>query len=606
MKKFVPHILLLGCYVSALSQTVNDNIIVVEERSIYNLREKDGRLSEVKNVDTRSFLAQRADASALSVSFYNSDIVIDRASAPGAKPLYRDWEDDDLFYTGARVCYMRIPLKRGREAKAVVERTYKAPQQFCEILLTSPYYTQKAIYEINVPSALASVIDVHPVRLPAGVELQCEQKKGGALCYKVEMDSLVGYSRKYLAPASSISSPKLVITGLFKNVDELYSFMKGSVDREDNSGELEDMARKITSGLDEDIDRVNAITSWVRQNVRYLAVEHGEYAFRPDHASEVYRKRFGDCKGSANLIKAMLKCVGIDGRLVWVGTADQVDTDWTDIPAVSSGNHMIAAAVLSDTIVYLDGTASYCPRGYYSPSITGRQVIIEDGDNYIISHIPYNSGTPDCYRFRASYNIDGDALKGEMKHELNGIYRMSFANVYNGLDASRRSKFVRNYIAPENKVVDCWDIVVDEGVPDNANTIISARVSEPKTVTAIDDKLYLNLRPLRNLSLKTIDMKERNTGMRLSFPFRIISDIDIEIPEGYELDSSMESAEICSSWFSGKVEYKENDGVINCKTDISIVRSEASLNEIPLWNSALKEVMNIANTQLTLIKCNKK
>lgn len=586
------------------AQTPDDNVIVTQETATYHLREKNGRLSGVKAVNTKTFLARRADDTALAVTFFNNDISVDKASAPGAKPQYRAWESDDLFYDGSRVCYLKVPLKKGKEARAVMERTYKAPEQFCEIMLTSPYYTESARYEINVPAKLAGNINITPLRLPDGIELQREISGNGDVTYTVNLISRNGSGNEPLAPSPSISSPKLMITGFFSDVADLYSFMHGTILPDDgDTGPLAAQAVTLVEGLDNDFDRAATIANWVRLNIRYLAVEHGEYAFRPDHASAVFQKRYGDCKGSANLIKAMLRSVGIDGRLVWIGTAGHVDTDWTEIPSVASGNHMIAAAVLPDTILYLDGTASYCPRGYYTPGITGRQVIIEDGDSFIISRVPENLPGSDMHSFSASFRVDGSNLAGSVDHRLNGVYRYTFENAYNGRDASRRDDFVRAYLAPPKRTVEWGAITVDEGKPDASETRLTAEVVEKKAVSTVGDKMYLDLRPLRNMTLKPVTEKDRGKGIRLKSGFRMTSRIDVAIPSGYTLDPTTQGRrEIDSPWFKGWVMTEAVGDSIRCSAEVNTGCTEAPLSAVPEWNRALRELINTANTQITLIK----
>lgn len=600
--------LLLTLYLIAMTtvaaQNADDNVIVTQETSTYHLREKNGRLSGVKAVNTKTFLARRADATALAVTFFNNDISVDKASAPGAKPQYRAWESDDLFYDGSRVCYLKVPLKKNKEARAVMERTYKTPEQFCEIMLTSPYYTENARYEINVPSKLSETITITPMYLPEGVKLQREISGNGDVTYIVELVSRNGSKNEPLAPSPSISSPKLMITGLFRNVAELYSFMHGTILPDNgDTAPLAAQAAAIVDGLDNDFDRAAAIACWVRLNIRYLAVEHGEYAFRPDHASAVFQKRYGDCKGSANLIKAMLRSVGIDGRLAWIGTAGRVDTDWTEIPSVASGNHMIAAAVLPDTILYLDGTASYCPRGYYTPGITGRQVIIEDGDNFIISRVPENAIGSDRYSFNASFRIDGTDITGTVEHRLSGVYRYAFENACNGRDASRRDDFVRAYLTPPKRTVEWGNISVAEVAPDASETCLTADVVEKKAVSTVDGKMYLDLRPLRNITLKPVAEKGRSKGIRLTSGFKMTASIDVAVPEGYKIDPATEGCKkIDSRWFKGWVMTESTPDGIRCTAEVNTGETEASLGAVPEWNKALRDMINISNTQIALIK----
>ena len=61
---------------------------------------------------------------------------------------------------------------------------------------------------------------------------------------------------------------------------------------------------------------------WVQDNIRYIAFENGIMGFKPDAAQNVLNKKYGDCKGKANLLKEMLKLAGYDARLTWIGTSD--------------------------------------------------------------------------------------------------------------------------------------------------------------------------------------------------------------------------------------------------------------------------------------------
>ncbi|MDE6324682.1 MAG: hypothetical protein K2M02_00765 [Duncaniella sp.] len=71
--------LLLTLYLIAMTtvaaQNADDNVIVTQETSTYHLREKNGRLSSVKAVNTKTFLARRADAAAL---FNDTSVILSK------------------------------------------------------------------------------------------------------------------------------------------------------------------------------------------------------------------------------------------------------------------------------------------------------------------------------------------------------------------------------------------------------------------------------------------------------------------------------------------------------------------------------------------------
>ena len=171
------------------------------------------------------------------------------------------------------------------------------------------------------------------------------------------------------APSPRRTLPLVCFTGMFKDVNDFYTRIRQYILRQDPGLEnVAEKARQITSQCKSDAERIAAIHHWVHTNIRYIAIEYGELGWEPELASVVLQKRYGDCKGSANLIKAMLNAVNIDGRMVWIGTRSIPD-DWTARPLFSTGNHMIAAAILpSDSILYLDGTVGATDCGYYPGS----------------------------------------------------------------------------------------------------------------------------------------------------------------------------------------------------------------------------------------------
>src|SRR5690606_20483038 len=137
------------------------------------------------------------------------------------------------------------------------------------------------------------------------------------------------------------------------------------------------------------IEKIKAIYYWVQDNIRYVAFEDGLAGFIPDNCQNVYQKLYGDCKGSANLLKEMLILAGFDARLVWIGTRDIIPLS-ASIPSIATSNHMIAAVEHNGDWLYLDGTTSFQPIGEYQDQIQGQETMIEGvgKDDFILSKVP--------------------------------------------------------------------------------------------------------------------------------------------------------------------------------------------------------------------------
>ncbi len=155
-----------------------------------------------------------------------------------------------------------------------------------------------------------------------------------------------------LAKSFSVGDTK---TTLFENTKDLYAWYKSLVDQLKNENtKLKDKVKELTSNATSDNQKIKNIFYWVQDNIRYIAFEDGIAGFKPAEADDVFTKRYGDCKGMANLTKQMLKEAGFDARLVWIGTK-RIAYNYST-PSLSVDNHMICALIKDKDTLFLDST----------------------------------------------------------------------------------------------------------------------------------------------------------------------------------------------------------------------------------------------------------
>ncbi len=109
----------------------------------------------------------------------------------------------------------------------------------------------------------------------------------------------------------------------------------------------------------------------VQEQIRYVALSMGEGNYTPASADEVWRARYGDCKGKTSLLLALLHGLGIEaeGALVSTSLGDGLDTQ---LPLLAWFDHIIVRATIGDRTYWLDGTrtgdrdlASITPPPYH-------------------------------------------------------------------------------------------------------------------------------------------------------------------------------------------------------------------------------------------------
>jgi hypothetical protein len=111
------------------------------------------------------------------------------------------------------------------------------------------------------------------------------------------------------------------------------------------STDLLEKAQSLASKAAADEDKVEAIGRFV-QGIRYVAVQTGlgrGGGYKPHAAADVLAKGYGDCKDKANLMRTMLRAVGVESYpvLIYSGDRRRVREDWA---SPQQFNHCILAA----------------------------------------------------------------------------------------------------------------------------------------------------------------------------------------------------------------------------------------------------------------------
>jgi hypothetical protein len=118
------------------------------------------------------------------------------------------------------------------------------------------------------------------------------------------------------------------------------SFTALEMGRPDPSPEITAQTQSLIAGAPDFYSKLSRITDFIQKNVRYFIVERGIGGWQANHAADIFRNKYGDCKDKTTLLISMLQVAGIHAFYVPVddrrGIVDPGD------PSLF-GNHMITA-----------------------------------------------------------------------------------------------------------------------------------------------------------------------------------------------------------------------------------------------------------------------
>ena len=333
----------------------------------------------------------------------------------------------DLFSDDSRVKYFNIGFSGyGDVTRVETEKKYFDSKYLTTIYFHSWFPAKEKIVRIKVPDWLE--LDIREFNFADYKITKQKTQEKGMTIYTFRIQNLIAMKSEshaigmaYVYPHLALVVKSFTIDGKkekgFGDVGDLYSWynylLKKSVNKPD---ELKAKVNELTKGKASDIEKVRSIFYWVQDNIRYIAFEDGLAGFIPATAQEVYKAKYGDCKGMANLMTEMLKIAGLEAYMTWIGTR-HLPYDYT-LPSLVVDNHCISTVVLGGKEYFLDGTEKYIPFGEYAWRIQGKEVLIGKGDSYVVKKVPLQDKEKSKILTQTTFRLENNVLKGHVKATL--------------------------------------------------------------------------------------------------------------------------------------------------------------------------------------------
>ncbi len=260
----------------------------------------------------------------------------------------------------------------------------------------------------------------------------------------------------YFPPAAT-SAPGIKT---FANWAEVAAWMAELEDSQVTISEpLKAKALELTANAKTELEKIQAIGRYV-QRVQYISIQTGlgrGGGYKPRLSTEVFEKSYGDCKDKANLMRAMLKVVGIDAIPVSIysGDPDYVRPDW---PSPQQFNHCIIAVRVSDEtqsptviqhaklgrLLIFDPTAETTPVGDLPAYLQGSLALIDSKESDSLVKMPVTP--PDMNQlFRtAEVQLGSDgSVSGAIEERAGGQIAARFRTQFRQLSRSDYSTMVQ-------------------------------------------------------------------------------------------------------------------------------------------------------------------
>ncbi len=479
------------------------------------------------------------------------------------------YKSNDLFYNDARVKYFSIDFPiQGYTYLYDLEKKIKDVKYFTSIYFNDEFPVINKEIIITIPTWLN--LEIKEFNFDGFDITKKETKNTEATVYTYTIKNIPPMAKEKLAPGPSYIYPHILFvaksftnktetTMLFNETADLYKWYKSLVnDMKDDPTVFASKVTELTKTAKTDEEKIKSIYYWVQDNIRYIAFEDGIAGFKPDDSQNVFSKRYGDCKGMANLTKQMLKLAGFDARLCWIGTK-HIAYNYS-IPSLSVDNHMICVVLKDGKRYFLDGTEKFNSFKEYADRIQGKEVMIEDGDKFIIDKIPTHDALSNKEIYSVNYTIDNETLKGKVDKEFFGESRASFLYTYNNIKNDKKEEALKYYISSGDKNYTVSNISTSDLSNRDTNVKISYDIAINNHVSSFDNEIYIDLD--YDKEYKFLDFSERKETILLDYKTYDDIKIALQIPAGYSVKKMPDNVNIKSKDYEIAMNFEVKNNTI--------------------------------------------
>ncbi len=352
---------------------------------------------------------------------------------------------------------------------------------------------------------------------------------------------------------------------------------------------------KIVGPDDSPLVKANKLLSWMKERVRYAAVEFGESSITPADPVTTMSRGYGDCKDQATLLVGLLRATGLDAHvaLLQSGTGQDI---LPSLPAPNGFSHAIVV-VEADPAIWIDPTATYVRAGELPVADQNRLVLIADSSTSELVRSPTAAPADNIYRERRVVHLAefGESNVVETSTGTGYLERWLREN-FSG-PRKETEENLEKYIEKTYGSEDLSHLKITTA--EDLGTPFELALQANETNTAFTDLLtadaYLGFGPVLGWLPEALydDEEERQSDLVLPIPYRAELTWQVKPPPGFALVSPPRSYEeqLGPSRLTREVS-TTTDGGVDVRYVFDAGKARYTVEDVKAFRDAYKKLQN--------------
>ena len=445
-----------------------------------------------------------------------------------------------------------------------------------------------------------------------GYKIRKEVKKDKTTTtYTYIADNLAGIKQEASSLARSYYLPHLIITvrsytiagkkynGL-KTLDDMYAWYNLLYKKAGNNTDvLKTQVSQLTSGKTTDEEKIKSIYYWVQDNIRYIAFEEGYAGYIPQPVQDVYKNKYGDCKGMANLLTEMLKLAGYDAHFTWIGTRE-IPYDRNEVQSLCVDNHAICVLYFKGKTYFLDGTEKYAAFGKNAYRIQGKNALVQNGETYKVEKVPAPDAAENTIHTTAALKLDGENIKGHVKLIFDGEAKNFFHNIYNSIPTNKRKEFITALVQLGNNNAEAANIKNSDFSNRDIPIAIEGDIDINNQVTIADSICYTAIDFFPGTLVSFIPDEDRQSPLDLDNVFVSSDEVTLELPAKAKAQSLPKPFQASFQNDSINALYSADKNTVVLKKKLMVNSPVINTADFSTWKGFLDKIKSFNRNSITI------
>ncbi len=410
-------------------------------------------------------------------------------------------------------------------------------------------------------------------------------------------------SPNYYLPHFIVQTKSYTCNGVKKKVlestDDLYNWYHSLINQlNTDDAKIRNLTNSIIAHKNTDKEKIDTLYKWCQKKIQYVAFEDGIAGFKPEDAQNVLKNRYGDCKGIANLLVEMLRCAGFNANHAWIGTR-YLPYNYS-LPSIVVDNHMICTLEFGEQTYYLDATNKITKWDTPSAHIQGKQVLVENEDQYKISEIPVDESSRNKTIIEFEGQIENNKLIVMGNLTLLGMPDYEFKSFLQANDNNTKKSaytiLLEHYLKNFVPVPD-----VNIHIQDYNNDNLKVKINGYFAGCCLKNEKEIFLFPSFDKKFKHVELEKLETPISFNFneEFSLIAKIKlpansiVTTPKSHEYSTPDKK-------LVEKISYTINNNVLVIRKDIVIKTLLLDNNKIKYWVDFTKNLLETSATPVII------